>query len=176
MYCNIYTYIWWKWRQRQQTHSTELFINMLSTVDSFPLIYNNKKAILNLDRKVIDLPSWNITYASGYTRLSPPIEVWQVMRRMRRARRSQSPATTHSIRLYNKIAIMGVRLASKVMTTLFALAIQCESKAIFWLWTHAKSDMPLSFPWHAPMPGEMCWVKSSLYRHTYTDTHTNTPT
>lgn len=28
---------------------------MCSTVGSFPLIYNNKKAILELDRKVIDL-------------------------------------------------------------------------------------------------------------------------
>lgn len=45
----------------------------------FLLIYNNKKAILKLGGEVIDLPSWNITYASGHTRLRPPIELWQVM-------------------------------------------------------------------------------------------------
>lgn len=142
---------------------------MLSTVGSFPLIYNNKKAILNSDREVIDLPLWNITYASGHTRLSPPIEVWQVMRRMRRARRSQSPATTQNIRLYNKIGIMGKRLASKALTALSALAIQCEPKAIFGPWTHAKSDMPLSRP---------CWRKCAELRvlhHVDTQTHRNTP-
>lgn len=139
---------------------------MLSTVGSFPLIYNNKKAILNSDREVNDLPLWNITYASGHTRLSPPIEVWQVMRRMRRARRSQSPAATQNIRLYNKIGIMGKRLASKALTALSALAIQCESKAIFGPCTHAKSDMPLSHP---------CWGKCAELRvlH-YVDTHTQT--
>lgn len=147
---------------------------MITTLVSFPLIYNNKKAIPKLDGKVIDLPSWNITYASGHTRLSPPIEVWQVMRCMREVRRSQSPANTHSIRLSNKTGIMGKRLASKVMSAVFALALQCGTKAIFWRCTHAKCD---SHAPESPMPGEMCWAKSaSLNPHIYTDTHTNTNT
>lgn len=52
---------------------------MNSTMSSFCLIYNNKKAILKLDEKGIDLVLWNINYTSSYTWLSSPIELQQVM-------------------------------------------------------------------------------------------------
>lgn len=157
---------------------------MGSTAGSFPLIYNNKKAILKLDGKGIDLASWNINYASSHTWLSPPIELWQVMRRMcervcahvqlcEQGKDLNPPTTTHSIRLSNKTGIMGIRLASKVMSALFALTLQCGTKAIFWQCTQANSD---SLAPESPMPGEMCWVKSaSLNPHTHTDTHTYNP-
>lgn len=142
-------------------HCSVLFINMCSTVGSFPLIYNNKKAILKLDRKVIDLAAWNITYTSGHTRLSPPIELQQATRRMcARAhvqvygqQVAQPPTTTHSIGLSNKSGIMGIRLASKVMSALFALSLLCGTKAIFWQCTHAKSD---SLAPESPVPGGKC--------------------
>lgn len=154
---------------------------MCSTVGSFPLIYNNKKAILKLDGKRIDLVSWNINCASSHTWLSPAIELHEVslcdcvnmFRYVRMHRKRCEPqTTTHSIRLSNKTGIMGIRLVSEVMAALFALTLLCGTKAIFWQCTHANSD---SLAPESPMPGEMCWVKSaSLNPHTHIRTHTNT--
>lgn len=50
---------------KRLSRPSNLLVERLSNVGSFPLIHNNKKGILKSHRKVIDLPSSNITSPSG---------------------------------------------------------------------------------------------------------------
>ena len=100
-----------------QRHCTVLFINICSTVGSFPLIYNNKKAILKLDGEGIDLGlvkyqlriQPHLAEPADRTLASHEVHVWVCACTSAGRWTVKDLSTTSSIRLSNKSRIMGIR-------------------------------------------------------------------